>query len=128
MLIKLEVKIELPIRLFSLHERQEKVSDVICGECRLAKDKHDFEDGPAEFEVMFDDGNETIGDDGNVNMYPDGILRFPPEAFDLKVLEELGYLCKNELSYMHICSDFESDAKVRSSRFGQESVFQKCCA
>ena len=78
---------ELSIIWFScLYESLEKVSDAVRGECGLAKDAHDFEDGPADFEVMLNDGNETIGDDGNVNLYSDGILRFPPEAFDLKVL------------------------------------------
>lgn len=60
MLIKFEVKIELPfICLFALPERQEKVSDVVCGECRLAKDAHDFDNRPANLEVVFDDSNEA---------------------------------------------------------------------
>ena len=58
MLIKFEVEIELPvIRLFCLPERHEEFSNIVCGECRLTKDTHDFEDGPANLEVVLDDGN-----------------------------------------------------------------------
>ena len=49
-------------------------------------------------------------------------------APELPLREEAGDLCENVCSNVHICSDFESDAKVRISRFGQESVFRKCCA
>ena len=77
MLIKFEVKIELPvICLFALPERQEKVSDVVCGECRLAKDAHEFEDGSANLEVVLDDGYETVGDDSHVYLYADCIFGF----------------------------------------------------
>ena len=87
MLIKFEVDIELSvIRFFCLPEGLEKVADVVRGECRLSQDTHDFEDGPANFEVVLDDGNETICDDGNVYLYPNGIFGFSPETFDLKML------------------------------------------
>ena len=87
MLIKFEVNIELAIiRFFRLSEGLEKVADAVRGECRLAQDAHDFEDGPADFEVVLDDGNETICDDGNVYLYPNGIFGFSPETFDLKML------------------------------------------
>ena len=87
MLIKFEVNIELPvIRFFSLPEGPEKVADAVRGECRLSQDAHDFEDRPANFEVVLDDGNETICDDGNVYLYPNGIFGFSPKAFDLKML------------------------------------------
>ena len=87
MLIKFEVEIELPvIRLFCLPERHEEVSHVVCGERRLAKDTHDFEDGPANLEVVLDDGNEAVGDDGHVYLYADCIFGFSPETLDLEVL------------------------------------------
>ena len=59
MLIKFEVKIELSvIRILSvLLERSEQVLDAVRGECRLAKDTHDFDNWPANLKVMFDDGN-----------------------------------------------------------------------
>ena len=47
---------------------------------------------------------------------------------ELPLRKKLGNLRENVCSYVHLCSDFESDAKVRISRFGQGSVFQKCCA
>ena len=47
---------------------------------------------------------------------------------ELPLREELYYLCKNECSYMHICSDFESDAKVSISKPGQGIGGLKRCA
>ena len=65
MLIKFEVKIELPIiRLGSLFERLEQVLYAVRGERRLTKDTHDLKDGPANLEVVLDDGNEAVCDDG----------------------------------------------------------------
>lgn len=68
MLVKFEVKTELSvIRIFRLLlERLEQVNDALRGECRLAKDAHDFDDRPANLEVVFDDSNEAVGDAGNV--------------------------------------------------------------
>lgn len=87
MLIEFEVKIELPINcICSLFDRHKEVSDAVHGECRLTKDTHNLEYGSADFEVMLNDGNETIGNNGNVNLYLYSILRIPPKSFDLKVL------------------------------------------
>ena len=87
MLIKFEVQMELTIiRLDSLFERFEQVLDVVHGERRLAKDTHDFKDGPANLEVVLDDGNEAVGDDGHVYLYSDCIFGFSPETLDLEVL------------------------------------------
>ena len=87
MLIKFEVKIELPIiRLDSLFERLEQVLDAVRGERRLAKDTHDFKDGPANLEVVLDDGNEAVCDDCNVNLYAHSIFGFSPEPLDLEML------------------------------------------
>ena len=87
MLIKFEVKIELSIvGLYSLLKRLEQVQDAVHSERRLAKDTHDFEDGPANLEIVLNDGNETIGDDGHVYLYADSIFGFSPETLDLEVL------------------------------------------
>ena len=87
MLIKFEVKIELPIiQLGSLFERLEQVLDAVRGERRLAKDTHDFKDGPANLEVVLDDGNEAVCDDCNVNLYAHSIFGFSPEPLDLEML------------------------------------------
>ena len=47
---------------------------------------------------------------------------------ELPLREELYYLCKNEYPRMHICSDFESDAKVSISKPGQGIDGLKRCA
>ena len=87
MLIELEVKIELSIIwLTILLERLEQVLDAVRGECRLAKDTHDFEDGPVNLEVVPDDGNEAVGDDGDMNLYAHCIFGFSPETLDLEML------------------------------------------
>ena len=74
------------IRLDSLFERFEQVLDVVHGERRLAKDTHDFKDGPANLEVVLDDGNEAVGDNSHMNLYADRIFGFSPETLDLEVL------------------------------------------
>ena len=88
MLIAIEVKIELPIILLVgfPFEWLEQVSDAVCGECGLAKDAHNLDDGPADVEVMLDDCNEAVGDNGNVYLYSDCILGLSPKFLDLKVL------------------------------------------
>lgn len=47
---------------------------------------------------------------------------------ELPLREELYCLCENEYSSMHICSDFESDAKVSISKPGQGIAGLKRCA
>ena len=87
MLIRSEVQIELPILCFSsLLERLEQVLDVVRGERRLAKNTHNLEHRPADFEVVLDDGNEAVGDNGNVNLYAHSVFGFSPETLDLKML------------------------------------------
>ena len=87
MLIKFEVNIELPIiQLFGFPKRQKEVSDAVRGEHRLTQDAHDLEHGPANFEVVFDDGCEAVGDDGDMNLYSDSIFRFSPESLDSEML------------------------------------------
>ena len=87
MLIKFEIKIELPIIWLSSNlERLEQVLDAVRGERRLTKDTHDFKDWPANLEVVLDDGNEAVCDDCNLNLYAHRILGFSPEPLDLKML------------------------------------------
>jgi len=88
MLIAIEVKIELSIILLVgfFFEGLEKVSDAVCGECGLAKNAHNLDDWPSDFEVTLDDCNETVGDNCNVYLYADGILGLAPKSLDLKVL------------------------------------------
>lgn len=87
MLIGFEVKIELPIiGIISLLKREEKVSDAARGEHRLAKDTHDLEHRSANLEVIFNNGNETVGDDGDMNLDVDGILRLSSKSLDTEML------------------------------------------
>lgn len=88
MLIKFEVKTELSvIRIFRLLlERLEQITDAVRGECRLAKNSHDFDNRPANLEVVFDDSNEAVGDDGNVYLDTHCVLGLSPKLLDLKML------------------------------------------
>ena len=56
------------------------------------------------------------------------VVVFGKDAPEMPLWEELSYLCKNVLSNMHICSDFESDTKVRISKPGQGIGELKRCA
>jgi len=88
MLIKFEVNIKLSVVCFLclLSERFKEVTDAVRGKCRLAKDAHDFKNGPANFEVVLDDSNEAVGDDGHVYLYADCIFGFSPETLNLEML------------------------------------------
>lgn len=80
MLIKFEVNTELSvIRIFRfLLEKLDQITDAVRGECRLAKDAHDFDNRPTKLKVMFDDSNETVGDDGNVYLDTHCVLGLSP--------------------------------------------------
>ena len=56
------------------------------------------------------------------------IAKLGYDAVELPLWEKLGNLCKNVPSYMHICSDFESDAKIGISKPGQGIAGLKRCA
>lgn len=88
MLIKFEVKAELPIIvLFMLNlDWCKQFSDVISCKCRFAKDTHDFNNRSTKFKVMFNNTNEAVSDDCHMDLYPDCILGFAPESLDLKML------------------------------------------
>lgn len=64
----------------------EKFQEVVFDQQGTAKYAHNLEDGPVQFEVVFDNGDKAIGDDGNVNLYPHGILAVAPETLDAEVL------------------------------------------
>ena len=79
-------KLSYVIRIFRLQlERLEQITDAVRGECRLAKDAHDFDDRP-NLEIMLDDSNEAVGDDGNVFLDTHCVLELSPKSFDLKML------------------------------------------
>ena len=87
MLIEFEVKIELPIiGIICLLKREEEALDAVRGEYRLAKDTHDLEHRSANLEVVFNNGNETVGDDGDMNLNSDSIFRLSPKPFDPEML------------------------------------------
>ena len=64
----------------------EKFWDAVLDQQGTAKDAHNLEDRPVQFEVVLNDGDSAIGDDGDVNLYPHGILAVAPETFDAQML------------------------------------------
>ena len=60
--------------------------DGILDQQGIAKDTHDFNNRPVQFEIVFNNSDETVGDDGDMYLYPDCIFRFSPKGFDTKML------------------------------------------
>ena len=56
------------------------------------------------------------------------VVVFDDDASELSLWKKLSYLSKNVCSNIHVCSEFESDAKVYISRFGQSIEKLKHCA
>ena len=56
------------------------------------------------------------------------IVIFGEDSSELFLRKKQGYLCENKFSYMHICSDFESGAKIRISKPGHKFSTQNLCA
>ena len=66
--------------------RSQEFLNEILNKQRVAKDTHDLNDRPVEFEVVFNNGDETVHDDGHVYLYSNCILRFSPKGFDTQML------------------------------------------
>lgn len=88
MLINFKLKTELSITwiFHLLLEWLKEFLNAVSGKHGIAKDKHNFDDRSTNFEVVFNDCNETVYDDCNVYLYSDCVLGFTPKSYDLKVL------------------------------------------
>jgi len=88
MLIQFEVQMQLAIviiRGIICHWGQEFLNGVLYQQ-GIAKDTHDLNNRSIQFEVVFNNCDNTVRDDGDMYLYPDRILRFSPKGFDTKVL------------------------------------------
>jgi hypothetical protein len=52
----------------------------------IAKDTHELKNRSVQFEVVFNNSDETVRDDGDMYLYPDCIFRFSPKGFDTEML------------------------------------------
>ena len=88
MLIQFEVQMQLAIVVIIglIFHRSQEFLDGILDQQGIAKDTHDLNNRSVQFEIMFNDGYETVRDDGNMYLYPDCIFRFSPKGFDTKML------------------------------------------
>ena len=79
---------QLHFTTFIIHhsERFQQVSDAIFNQQGTSQYAHHLNDWSSQFEVVFDDTNDTVGDDCNVYLYTDSILRFSPKGFDSEML------------------------------------------
>jgi len=88
MLIKFKVQRKLEIVVITgiiCHRSQEFLNGIL-DQQGVAKDTHDLNDRPVQFEVMFNNGDQTIRDDGDMYLYADCIFRFSPKGFDTEML------------------------------------------
>lgn len=88
MLIKFEIQIQLTIIIIigEICRWSQEFLDRILDQQGIAQDAHDFNDGPVQFEIVFNNSDKTVRDDGDMYLYPDCIFRFSPKGFDTKVL------------------------------------------
>ena len=88
MLNQFEVNMQLVIVIFTVlicHRSQEFLNGIF-DQKGIAKDTHDLNNRSVQFEVVFNNGDETVRDDGDMYLYADCILRFSPKGFDTKML------------------------------------------
>ena len=85
MLIR-KVQFQLPVIHFLFLSVFEKFPQIVFDQKGASKDAQDLEDGSVQFEVVLDDGNETVRDDGDMNLYAHGIFGLAPESFDTEML------------------------------------------
>jgi len=67
------------------HRGQELINGVL-DQQGIAKDAHDLNNRSVQFEIVFNNSDETVRDDGDMYLYPDCIFRFSPKRFDTKML------------------------------------------
>jgi len=66
--------------------RSQELSNWVFDQQGIAKDTHDLNNRPTQFEVVFNNCDQTVGDDGDMYLYSDSILRFSPKGFDSEML------------------------------------------
>jgi hypothetical protein len=88
MLIKFQVQIQLAIVIIIGHicHRSQEILDGILYQKGITKDTHDLNNWSVQFEVVFNNSDETVCDDGDMYLYPDCIFRFSSKGFDTKML------------------------------------------
>jgi len=88
MLKQFEVQLQLAIVIITglICQRSQEFLNWIFDQKGIAKDTHYLNNRSAQFEVVFNNGDQTVRDDGDMYLYPDCILRFSPKRFDTEVL------------------------------------------
>jgi len=88
MLIQFEVQMQLTIVFITglICPVIQEFFNLILDQKGIARDTHDLNNRSVQFEVVFNNGDETVGYDGHMYLYPDYILRFSPKGFDTKML------------------------------------------
>lgn len=80
------MKLAIVIIIGPIGQRRQEFLNGILDQKGIAKDTHDLNNRSVQFEVVFNDGDETVRDDGDMYLYPDCIFSFSPKGFDTKML------------------------------------------
>ena len=88
MLNQFEVQLQLEIVIITglICQRSQEFVNGILDQKGISKVKHNFTNRSVQFEVVFNNGDETVRDDGDMYLYPDCILRFSSKRFDTRML------------------------------------------
>jgi hypothetical protein len=87
MLIKSEIQTQLAIVIIiGFYYTSQKLVNGVLDQQRIAKDSHDFNNRSTQFEIVFNNCDETVRDDGDMDLYSHCILRFSPKGFYTEML------------------------------------------
>ncbi len=85
-IFEVQVHLGIVIIISIIFNRSQEFLNGILDQQGVSKDAHDFNDRPVQFEVVFNNGDETVRDDGHMYLYSNSILRFSPKGFDTQML------------------------------------------
>lgn len=80
------MQLAIVIIIVPICHRSQELLDGILDQQGIAKDTHDLNNRSVQFEIVFNNSDETVRDDGDMYLYPDCIFRFSPKGFDTKML------------------------------------------
>lgn len=83
---KINFELSLVILRLLLSQRFEELLDGVLDKQGTTQDAHDLNHWSTQFEILFNDGNETVCNDGDMYLDADCICRSTPKRFDFKML------------------------------------------
>ena len=80
------MQLAIVIIIGHIFHRSQEILNGTLDQQGIAKDTHDLSNRSVQFEVVFNNCDETVRDDGDMYLYSDCILRFSPKGFYTKML------------------------------------------